>query len=46
MGTMEGLTECLSFTSETEEDFAGGWLPTLDVKLRVVYHFFEKTDSK
>ena len=45
---MQGLTNCLTFTVETEEDFEDGWLPTLDLKLRVngvnqiVYSFFEK----
>ena len=43
-----GLTECLEFTVETEEDFADGWLPTLDLKMRVDemnqvrYTFYEK----
>ena len=47
-GAMQGLTECLSFTVETEEDFHDGWLPTLDLKLKVddanqvMYSFFEK----
>ena len=45
---MQGLTDCLTFTVETEEDFEDGWLPTLDIKLRVdeenqiQYTFFEK----
>ena len=30
-GAMQGLTECLAFTVETEEDFSDGWLPTLDI---------------
>ena len=34
-GAMQGLTACLSFTVETEEDFHDGWLPTLDIKLKV-----------
>jgi hypothetical protein len=34
-GSMQGLTKCLAFTVETSEDFADGWLPTLDFKLRV-----------
>ena len=33
--SMQGLTRCLSFTVETAEEFSGGWLPTLDFKLRV-----------
>ena len=47
-GAMQGLTDCLTFTVETEEDFPDGWLPTLDMKLRVdeanqiEYNFFEK----
>ena len=47
-GAMQGLTDCLSFTVETEEDFHDGWLPTLDLKLKVdeanqvIYSFFEK----
>ena len=45
---MAGLTECLTFTTETSEEFADGWLPTLGFKLRVShrniieYCFFEK----
>ena len=45
---MQGLTNCLAFTVETEEEFADGWLPTLDFKLRVnanniiEYAFYEK----
>ena len=47
-GAMQGLTTCLAFTVETEEDFSDGWLPTLDMKMRVSeqnqvkYTFFEK----
>ena len=47
-GSMQGLTKCLKFTVETSEDFADGWLPTLDFKLRVnsnniiEYSFYEK----
>ena len=47
-GAMQGLTSCLSFTVETEEDFSDGWLPTLDLKMRISednqiwYTFFEK----
>ena len=33
--SMKGLTECLSFTVETHEEFADGWLPTLGFKLRM-----------
>ena len=50
---MQGLTECLSFTVETQDDFEDGWLPTLDIKLRVMdgnqiaYTFYSKpTASK
>ena len=45
---MQGLTDCLTFTVETEEDFPNGWLPTLDLELKVddknqiQYSFFEK----
>ena len=48
LGAMQGLTSCLAFTVETEEDFTDGWLPTLDIKLRVLednqiaYTFFTK----
>ena len=47
-GAMQGLTNCLSFTVETEEDFEDGWLPTLDIKMKVLsdnqiaYSFFSK----
>ena len=47
-GSMGGLTQCLKFTTETSEEFADGWLPTLGFKLRVSqenniqYCFFEK----
>ena len=46
--SMQGLTNCLAFTVETEEEFADGWLLTLDFKLRVnanniiEYAFYEK----
>ena len=33
--SMQGLTEGLSFTVETHEEFADGWLPTLGFKLRM-----------
>ena len=45
---MRGIFGCLEFTTETEEDFADSWLPTLDTKLRVKqdnqvdYCFYEK----
>ena len=45
---MVGLTKCLSFTTETSEEFAEGWLPNLGFKLRVSqkniieYCFYEK----
>ena len=47
-GTLSGIHQCLKFTTETSEDFGDGWLPTLDVKLRmsdtnqVEHHFYEK----
>ena len=47
-GSMQGLTDCLSFTVETQEDFPDGWLPTLDFKIRITtkniveYTFFTK----
>ena len=34
-GSMQGLTDCLSFTDETQEDFPDGWLPTLDFKIQI-----------
>ena len=46
--SMQGLTKCLTFTVETSEEFADGWLPTLDFKIRVnsrnqiEYNFYEK----
>ena len=46
--SMQGLTKCLAFTVETCEDFSDGWLPTLDIQLRVneqnlmEYSFYEK----
>ena len=52
-GTMMGIEEYLEFTMETGEEFEGGWLPTLDINLKVdqnnqiLYKFFEKpTASK
>ena len=50
-GSMQDLTGCLSFTVETSEDFPDGWLPTLDMKLRITsdniiqYTFYEKPTS-
>ena len=47
-GSMQGLTSCLAFTVETSDEFEDGWLPTLDMKLRITsrntiqYSFFEK----
>ena len=35
MDSMRGIEDFLTFTTETEEDFSDGWLPTLDVALRV-----------
>ena len=34
-GTLGVIEEFLTFTTETEEDFGDGWLPTLDTALRV-----------
>ena len=50
-GTMCGIAEFLTFTMETGEDFASGWLPTLDTDLKVKednqvqYTFYEKPVS-
>ena len=47
-GTMIDLENFLTFTMETGEEFEGGWLPTLDTKLRVeknnkvLYTHYEK----
>ena len=48
-GTMQEVFEFLKFTTEIGEDFRDGWLPTLDVSLRVeersckvAWKFFEK----
>ena len=49
--SMSNITDCLSFTVESEEDFESAWLPTLDMSLRVNKHniiqymFFEKPTS-
>ena len=46
--TLNLVEQYLKFTIETEEDFSDGWLPTLDMKIRVdgsnhiVHGFFEK----
>ena len=46
--TLGGLVYCLDFTIETSEDFSNGWLPTLDISMRVSsmnqieYQFYEK----
>ena len=51
-GSMQGVVDFLKFTTETEEEFKDGWLPTLDLGLQVrgnkVWHrFYEKpTTSK
>ena len=34
-GTMGTIEDFLKFTTETEEDFEDGWLPTLDMALKV-----------
>ena len=50
-GTMMEVEEFLRFTMETEDDFALGWLPTLDTALKVGennhvhYTFYEKPVS-
>ena len=47
-GSMSGIEEFLTFTTETEEDFSDGWLPTLDTAIRVsednkiLFKFWEK----
>ena len=47
--SIDNIVDCLEFTVETEEDFPSGWLPTLDISLkvaednRVLYTFFRKT---
>ena len=33
--SMSNITDCLSFTVESEEDFESSWFPTLDKSLRV-----------
>ena len=48
LASMKGVISCLSFTTETSEDFPDRWIPTLDFKLRmrldnlVEYTFYEK----
>ena len=45
--SVQCLTSCLAFTVETGDEFADGWLPTLDMKLSITsdnknqYTFFE-----
>ena len=47
-GTVSGITDYLNFTFETGEDYNDGWLPTLDISVRVNernqidYRYFEK----
>ena len=46
-GQMQQILKCLKFTTETEEDFEGGWLPTLDLEIkvhnnRVSHRYYEK----
>ena len=47
-GSMGGVEDFLTFTVETEEDFEDGWLPTLDMAVRVspanqlLFKFWEK----
>ena len=49
--SMQGLTKGLRFTTEICSEFPGGWLPTLDFKIRVSpsniteYCFYEKPTS-
>ena len=49
--SMLGITACLDFTVETDEEYPSNWLPTLDMDLRVrgdniiLYQFFEKPTS-
>ena len=49
--TMSGIESYLEFTVESGEDFKEGWLPTLDVELKVAknntidYRFFEKSTT-
>ena len=46
--SMGGVEQFLNFTTETEEDFSDGWLPTLDTAIRVseenkiLFKFWEK----
>ena len=46
--TLGGLVDCLDFNIEPSEDFSDGWLPTLDISMRVSsmnqieYQFYEK----
>ena len=46
-GSMQNVLDFLKFTTETEEDFPTGWLPTLDLELRMVdnmvqHRYYEK----
>ena len=47
-GTLSSIHKCLKFTTESGEEFGDGWLPTLDLKLRVngsnqiEFAFYEK----
>ena len=49
--SMTGIEGYLEFTAESAMDFEDGWLPTLDVSLKVgsdntiLYRFFEKTTT-
>ena len=48
VGSMGEIEPFLEFTTETEEDFNDGWLPTLDTALRisednrVLFRFYKK----
>ena len=50
-GTMGGIEDFLKFTTETEEDFEDGWLPTLDTAIRIsednqiLFKYWEKPTS-
>ena len=51
MGSMGGIEDYLSFTTEIGGEFDDGWLPTLDTALRVTpenkieYKFYEKPEG-
>ena len=52
MGSMQVVEDYLSFTTETGEEYEDGWLPTLDVSLkvdhlknRIMFKFYEKATT-